>query len=159
MIQNQDVLNVVDGLCDKLQETEFEDYDSDKELLAGVGDLVKEFISTELGEWASVWVNGQDKGKIRSVWAYGADFWPDMTVEVRELPTIAISVRVAKRGEDLAKALTSAVGNSMIHSVQYSYSIALILDRTDSDPRQHWFDSEIEERLWTDHRISLVVRQ
>lgn len=159
MIQNQDVLNVVDGLCDKLQETEFEDYDSGKELLAGIAEVVKEFISTELGEWASVWVNGKDKGKIRSVWAYGADFWPDMTVEVRELPTIAISVRVAKRGEDLAEALASAVGNSMIHSVQYSYSIALVLDRTDSDPRQHWFDSEIEERLWTDHRISLVVRQ
>ncbi len=156
-MENQDVFKIIDGLSNKLLDTQFEDYNEEEDLVAEVGELVKEFINTGLGEWASVWVNGKDKGKIRSVWAYGADFWPDITVEVRELPTIAIAVRVARRGEDLAEALVSAVGSSMIHSVQYSYSIALVLDRTDSDPRQHWFDGEIEERLWVNHRISLVV--
>jgi len=159
MMQNQDVLKIIDGLCSKLQEVEFEDYDEEKDLIADVGEMVKEFIGTELGEFGAVWVRGKDKGKIISVWAYGADFWPDIAVEVRGLSTVAIMVRLAKRGDDLAEVLAHAVGSSLIHSVQYSYVIPFVLDRTDSDSRQHWFDSEIEERLWGDHRISLVVRQ
>jgi hypothetical protein len=159
MMQNQDVLKIIDGLCSKLQEVELEDYDEEKDLIADVGEMVREFIGTELGEFGAVWIRGKDKGKIISVWAYGADFWPDIAVEVRGLSTVAIMVRLAKRGDDLAEVLAHAVGSSVIHSVQYSYTIPFVLDRTDSDPRQHWFDSEIEERLWGDHRISLVVRQ
>jgi len=159
MMQNQDVLKIIDGLSNKLLDTELGDYHDEEELVAEVGELVKEFIGTELGEFGAVWVRGKDKGKIISVWAYGADFWPDIAVEVRGIPTVAIMVRLAKRDDDLTEALASAVGRSMIHSVQYSYAIPFVLDRTDSDSQQHWFDGEIEERLWADHRISLVVRQ
>ena len=150
---------MVDGLCNKLQEAELEDYGEEKDLIADVSEVVKDFISAELGEFGAVWVRGKDKGKIISVWAYGADFWPDIAVEVRGIPTVAITVRQAKRDDDLAVLVANAIGSSVVHSVQYSYAIPFVLDRTDSDPRQHWFDSEIEERLWADHRISLVVRQ
>ena len=159
MMQNQDVLKIIDGLSNKLLDTELGDYEGEEDLVAEVGELVKDLINVELGEFGAVWVRGEDKGKIVSVWAYGADFWPDIAVEVRGLPTVAITVRLAKRDDDLAEVLSSAVGSSVVHSVQYSYAIPFVLDRTDSDPRQHWFDSEIEERLWGDHRISLVVRQ
>jgi len=158
-MQNQDVLKMVDGLCNKLQEAELEDYGEEKDLIADVSEVVKDFISAELGEFGAVWVRGKDKGKIISVWAYGADFWPDIAVEVRGIPTVAITVRQANRDDGLAVVLAHAIGSSVVHSVQYSYAIPFVLDRTDSDPRQHWFDSEIEERLWADHRISLVVRQ
>src|SRR5512137_2512593 len=155
MMQNQDVLKIIDGLTNKLQEAEFGDYREEEDLVAEVGELVKEFISIELGEFGAVWLQGKDKGKIISVWAYGTDFWPDIAVEVRGIPTVAITVRLAKRDDDLTEAVASAVGRSMIHSVQYSYAIPFVLDRTDSDSQQHWFDGEIEERLWADHRISL----
>jgi len=150
---------MVDGLCNKLQEAELEDYGEEKDLIADVSEVVKDFISAELGEFGAVWVRGKDKGKIISVWAYGADFWPDIAVEVRGIHTVAITVRQANRDDGLAVVLAHAIGSSVVHSVQYSYAIPFVLDRTDSDPRQHWFDSEIEERLWADHRISLVVRQ
>ena len=158
MMQNQDVLKVIDGLTTKLQETEFGDYREEEDLVAEVGELVKDFIGVELGEFGAVWIRGKDKGKIISVWAYGTEFWPDIAVEVRGLPTVALTVMLANRDDDLSDIVASAVGNAMIHSVQYSYAIPFVLDRTDSDPRQHWFDSEIEERLWADHRISVVVR-
>jgi len=77
-MQNQDVLKMVDGLCNKLQEAELEDYGEEKDLIADVSEVVKDFISAELGEFGAVWVRGKDKGKIISVWAYGADFWPDI---------------------------------------------------------------------------------
>jgi len=159
MMQNQDVLKIIDGLTNKLQDTELGDYHEEEDLVAEVGELVKDFIGTELGEFGAVWIRGKDKGKIISVWAYGAEFWPDIAVEVRGIPTVAITVRQARRDDDLAVVLAHAIGSSVMHSVQYSYAIPFVLDRTDSDPRQHWFDSEIEERLWGDHRISLVVRQ
>ena len=158
-MRNQDVLRIIEGLCNKLQEVEFGDYGEEKELIEDVAEVVKEFIGVELGELGSVWIRGKDKGKIMSVWAYGADFWPDIAVEVRGLPTVAITVRQANRGDDLSVVLAHAIGSSMIHSAQYSYAIPFVLDRTDSDPGQHWFDGEIDEQLWADHRINLVVKQ
>ncbi len=159
MIQHFDAAQIIDSLCEKLQDTEFEDYDAEDELLQDVGDIVTEYINTELGELASVWVGGRDKGKLKSVWAYGADFWPHITIEVRDLPTVAIEVKLAKRDDGLGEAVTSALGKALIYSVQYSYVIVFVLDRAESDPRRHWFDSEIEDRLWENHRISLVIRQ
>lgn len=159
MLQHFDASQIIDGLCEKLQDTEFEDYNAEDELLLDIGDIVTEYINTELGELASVWVNARNRGKIKSVWAYGTDFWPDITIEVRELPTIAIEVKLAKRDKGLAESIVSAIGKALIYSVQYSHVIAFVLDRTESDLRQHWFDSEIEDRLWENHRISLVIRQ
>ena len=159
MIQNQDVLKIIDGLTNKLQETEFGDFREEEDLVAEVSELVKEFIGVELGDFGAVSVLGNNKGKIASAWAYGTEFWPDIAVEVRGIPTVALTVMMAGRDDDLADIVSSAVGNSVIHSFQYSYAIPFVLDRTDSDPRQHWLDGEIEERLWGDHRVSLVVRQ
>ncbi len=158
-MQNQDVLKIIDALTNKLLEPEMGDYAREEDLLADVADMVRDFISAQLGEFGAVWVRGQDKGKIVSVWAWGTQFWPDIAVEVRGLPTVAITVRLAKRDDDLAEVLAQAVGSALVHSVQYSYAIPFVLDRADSDPRQHWCDSEIGDRLWDDHRISLVVRQ
>src|SRR5512137_3038320 len=110
MMQNQDVLKIIDGLTNKLQEAEFGDYREEEDLVAEVGELVKDFIGVELGEFGAVWVQGQDKGKIISVWAYGTDFWPDIAVEVRGIPTVAITVRQAKRDDDLAVVLAHAIG-------------------------------------------------
>ena len=159
MLQHFDATQIIDGLCEKLENAEFEDYDAKSELLPEVGDIVAEYINTELGELASVWVEGRDKGKIKSVWAFGTDLWPDITVEVRELPTVAIEVKLAKRDNGLADPVTSAIGKALIYSAQYSYVIAFVLDRTKSDVYKHWFDSEIEARLWENHRIRLIIRQ
>ena len=159
MLQHLDAARIIDGLCERLQDTELEDYNAQDELLLDVGDIVTEYINNELGELASVWVKGRDKGKSKSIWAYGTDFWPDITIEVRQLPTIAIEVELAKRDNGLAELVASAIGRTLIYSVQYSHVIAFVLDRTESDLGKHWFDSEIEDRLWENHRISLVIRQ
>ncbi len=156
-MQNRDALKIIDALSSRLLESEMGEYAEEEALLADVGEIVKDFIQTELGELAAVWVRGQDKGKIVSVWACGTDFWPDIAVEVRGLPSVAITVRLAGKDDSLADVLAHAVGSAMVHSVQYSYAIPFILDQTGSDRRQHWFDSEIQERLWDGHRVSLVV--
>lgn len=159
MLQHLDAAQVIEGLCEMLQNTEFEDYNSQDELLQDIGDIVAEYVHSELEELASVCIKGKDKGKSKSVWAYGTDFWPDIAVEVRGLPTIAIEVRLAKRENGLAESVASAIGKTLVYSVQYSHAIALILDRTESDRGRHWFDSEIEDQLWDNHRISLVIMQ
>ncbi len=162
MLQHFDATRTIDGLCERLQNAEFGDYDTEGELLVEIGEIVTEYINAELGglgELASVWVEGRDKGKIKSVWAYGTDFWPDITIEVRESPTVAIEVKLAKSGNSLTNIVTTAIGQALIYSVQYSYVIAFVLDRAKSDPYKHWFDSELEARLWDSHRIRLLVRQ
>jgi len=159
MLQHLDAAQIIDRLCEKLQDIELEEYDSEDELLVDIGDMIMDDINAELGGIASVWVRDGGRGKTKSVWAYGTDFWPDITIEVRELPTIAIEVKLAKRDNDLAESVASAIGKALIYSVQYSHVIAFVLDRTESDLRQHWFDSEIEDQLWENHRINLVIRQ
>ena len=159
MVNSFDATEVVDGLCEKLQQAQFEDYDDEDQLLQDVGELVTEYIEGQLGDFAHVWVEGRDRGRIKPVWAYGDDFSPDIAVEVGDLPAVAIDVRLGTRADGVADPIGAAVGRALIFSVQYSYVIVFVLDRSNSDARKHWFDGEIETRLWEDHRISLIVRQ
>jgi len=159
MLQHLDATQIVEGLCEMLQDTEFGDYNAEDALLLDIGNIVADYIGSALGEFASVSIKGKDKGKSKSVWAYGTDFWPDISVEVRELPAIAIEVKLAKRDSILADSVASAIGKTVVYSAQYSHSIAFVLDRTESDLGKHWFDSDIEDRLWDNHRVSLVVGQ
>ena len=158
MVQSFDAAGMVEGLCEKLDDTDFADCSDDDELLADIGDLITEHVDAELGELASVWVKGRDRGKVKPVWAYGADFGPDIAIEVADLPTIAIEVALADRENGTGQAVAEAIGRALVYSVQYSYAIVFVLDRASSDLHKHWFDSEIEARLWDNHRISLIVR-
>lgn len=158
MLDSFEATEIIDGLCDKLADTQFEDYDDENALLAGVGDLVTEYFDSQLGEFASVWVEGRDRGKIKPVWAYGEDFRPDIAIEVGGLPTVAMEIRLANREEGVAAPVADAVGRALIYSMQYSYGIVFVLDQSDSDVRKHWLDSEVGTRLWDNHRIRLIVR-
>ena len=159
MLNKVEATEVIDGLCERLQETEFEGYEDETELLLDVGALITQYVSALFGDLASVWVEGRDRGKIKSVWAYGTDFSPDIAIEMGELPVVAMEVRLAKRDNDAAELVAAAIGQALVCSVQYPYVIIFILDRSESKLHKHWFDSEIETRLWEDHRISLIVSQ
>ena len=158
MLESFEATETIDGLCEKLADTQFEDYDDENALLAEVGELVTEYFDSQLGGFASVSVEGKDRGKIKPVWAYGEDFRPDIAIEVGGLPTVAMEIRLANREEGVAAPVADAVGRALIYSMQYSYSIVFVLDRSDSDVRKHWLDSEVGTRLWENHRIRLIVR-
>jgi len=158
MLESFEATEIIDGLCEKLADTQFEDYDDENALLAEVGELVTEYFDSQLGGFASVSVEGKDRGKIKPVWAYGEDFRPDIAIEVGGLPTVAMEIRLANREEGVAAPVADAVGRALIYSMQYSYSIVFVLDRSDSDVRKHWLDSEVGTRLWENHRIRLIVR-
>ncbi|MBM4463029.1 MAG: hypothetical protein FJ012_06780 [Chloroflexi bacterium] len=158
MLESFEATETIDGLCEKLADTQFEDYDDENDLLAEVGDLVTEYFDSQLGGFASVSVEGKDRGKIKPVWAYGADLYPDIAVEVGGLPTVAIEIRLANREDGIATPVVDAIGRTVIYSLQYSYGIVFVLDRSDSDVRKHWLDSELGTRLWDNHRIRLIVR-
>jgi hypothetical protein len=159
MLQSFEASETIDRLCQRLAETELGAYEDESELLLDVGEIVTEQISGELGELASVWVSGRDRTKIKPVWAFGADFSPSITVEVGDLPTVAIEVRLASREDGTADPVGVAVGRALVYSLQYSYAVAFVLDRSGSHLHKHWLDSEIESRLWDNHRISVIVRQ
>ena len=160
MMDYVDANQITEELCEKLYDTEFESYDEEGDLLLDVGNIVTEHINSNLGDFACVWVEGRDRGKIKPVWACGTDFCPAIAIEVRELPTAAIEVKLARREDSLADSIRQAIGQALIYSTQYSYVIAFVLDRTNSsDLRKHWSDSEIEDLLWDNHRIRLIVRQ
>ncbi|MFC1925695.1 hypothetical protein ACFLW2_03245 [Chloroflexota bacterium] len=159
MVQRFDVNQFIDSLCERLEDTAFEDYDKESDLLQDVGDVITEYVKATLEEMAHVSVRGQDKGKNNAIWAFGTDFCPAISVGLRGVPTVALEVKLAKRDGNLADAVTAAIGQALLYSVQYSYVIVFILDRTKSDLYKHWFDSEIEARLWDNHEIRLMISQ
>lgn len=158
MLNIVEATEVVEGLCEKLADMEFEGCDDENELVANVGDMVTGLMANALGELASVWVDGRDRGKIKPVWAYGTEYFPDIAIEVGEMPAVAIEIRLATREDGVASPVVEAVGRALMYSMQYSYVIVFILDRSESDLSKNWFNSEIESRLWDNHRINLVVR-
>lgn len=159
MLKQSDVNQFIDGLCERLEDIEFEDYDEKAELLLDVGDVAHEYANAMLGEMASVWVEGRDKGKSKAIWAFGTDFCPDIAVDVREIPTVAFEVQLVKRDGSLADSVGAAIGQALLYSIQYPYVVVVVLDRTKSDLYKHWFDSEIEARLWDNHGVRLIIRQ
>ena len=159
MIQRFDINQFIDALCETLENTAFEDYDKEAELLQDTGDVITEYVKATLEEMARVWVRGQDKGKSNSIWAFGTDFCPAISVDLKEVPSIALEVKLAKRDDNLANLVGSAIGQALLYSVQYSHVIVFILDRSNSDLYKHWFDSEIEARLWDNHGIRLIFSQ
>jgi len=159
MLNNVELTQVVDAICERLQETEFEGYDREDELVSDVAGLVSELVDRALGEFGSVWVIGRDTGKVSPVLAYGADFSPEMVIGVGGFPVVAVEVKLARRDGGMVDPVAAAVGRALVHSVQYPYVIAFVLDRAKSELGKHLFDSEIETRLWDNHRISLIVRQ
>lgn len=159
MIQRFDINQFIDDLCERLENIEFEDYDKESELVRDIGDVIAEYTSATLEEMARVSVRGQDKGKINSIWAFGTDFCPAVSVDLKEVPTVALEVKLAKRDDNLANSVGSAIGQALLYSVQYSHVIVFILDRSNSDLYKHWFDSEIETRLWDNYGIRLIFCQ
>lgn len=157
MIQRFDIIQFIDALCETMENTAFEDYDKESALLQDIGDVITEFVKATLEEMAHVTVRGQEKGKSNSIWAFGTDFCPAISVNLKEVPTIAIEVKLAKRDDNLASIVGSAIGQALLYSVQYSHVIVFILDRSNSDLYKHWFDSEIEARLWDNHGIRLIL--
>ena len=159
MLQRFDISQFIDDLCERLENIEFGDYDKESELLKDVGNVITEYINTTLEEMAQVWVRGQNKGKNNSIWAFGTDFYPAISIDLREVPTIALEIKMAKRDDNLADSIGTAIGQALMYSAQYSHVIVLVLDRTNSDLYKHWFDSEIEAQLWDNHAIRLIISQ
>lgn len=159
MIQRFDINQFIDALCERLENTAFEDYDKETELLQDASDVITEYVKDTLEEMASVRVRGQDKGKNNSIWAFGTDFSPAISVDLKEVPTVAFEVKLARREDNLAALVGSAIGQALLYSVQYSHIIIYILDRSNSDLYKHWFDTEIEARLWDNHGIRLIFSQ
>jgi len=158
MLTRVEITQFMDAIGERLHETEFEDYSSEDELVLDVADIVSQLVAAGFGDFGSVWVSSRDTAKVSRVLAYGADFAPSIVIGVGGFPTVAVVVMLAGRNDDVAETVTAAIGEAIIHSVQYPYVIGFVLDRSKSELGKHLFDSEIEDRLWDNHRISLVVR-
>lgn len=159
MLNIIDSSELIDGLCENLRNSEFEESEDEGDLKLQVADLVSAYIEPALGEFASIGVEGRDRGKVRPVWAFGAEVFPDISVDVRSMPAVAVQVCMVEEGFPLTDALSAAIGRAVLCSAHYPYGIIFILDDGRSDLKKHWSDGELDARLWDNHRVSLIIRQ
>ncbi len=134
-------------------------YRSERALRAEVVKLVKNFVRTKLGPLNLPYdIQEEVETKTEPICIFDTDFWPDLVIEVSELPTVAIGVSLIRPGESAAPKMGSAIGKAMIYSRQYPSVIAFILDQRQSEEQKHWLDREFKAELWAKHKVKLIIR-
>ena len=156
------ITEFVDGLASELMASSFKPhYESGESLRHDVDQVVRKFISSKLGPSGisyNLWEQGVAPDKIEPVFVFGADFRPDMVIEVGEFPTVAIELRFIKEGERSALEISSAIGQAMIYSRLYPSVVAFVLDRGEREEYKHWLDHEFKMELWAKHKIKLIIQ-
>ncbi len=112
-----------------------------------------------LGVPFKVWQQGASPGGLEPVLAFGRDFWPDVAVEVSEIPTIAVAVKLIAPRDDGRGALSFLLGETIIYTRVYPAVLAFALDRGSPDESKHWWDPDLRAELWERYHIRLIIRR
>lgn len=92
------------------------------------------------------------------VMAFGRDFRPHIAIEVAEIPTAALVVKLIKKEGESPAALGAALGQALIVGRLYPAILAFVLDRGQAKAEKHWWDRELRMELWSRYKIKLVIR-
>jgi len=133
-------------------------YRSEAQMKADVVRVVQKFTKGRLGPLGLPYeIQERTKG-LQPVPIFGADFCPDMAIEVTEFPSVAFVLKLVKGGEKLELKISSAIGQALIFSRYYSAVIAFILSLEGGETHKHWTDWELKADLWRKHKVRLVIR-
>ena len=148
----------VEQMSNTLMNTPFERrYRSERPFRADVLKVVRGFVSSRLDP-LDIAYEIRDAKKTGPVSVFGADFWPDLSVDVSAMPTVAIGLGLIRPGESPTEKISSAVGRAIIYARQYPSVVSLILDLGEAGEHELWIDREFTFELWSRLRIKLIVR-
>lgn len=137
-------------------------YRSKEGLKGTIASIVKEFLETKLRPLDlryEVWQRRvEEEGGIEPLYVFGADFAPDLVIDIEDEPTLAIVLTLVKRDIDLPVKLGCAIGQALLYCHQYPAIITLVLHLGKGQEYKHWKDREIQQDLWSTHKIRLVFR-
>jgi hypothetical protein len=130
--------------------------EDEAQLRAAVAQVVRGFTEESLAP-LNLHYHICDKEGLQPVLIFGADFYPDMVIEVGSFPAVAFILKLI--GEELELKISSAIGQALLYSQHYTAVIALILGPEVGEPHKHWLDWEFKADLWRRHKIKLIIRE
>jgi hypothetical protein len=83
---------------------------------------------------------------------------PDICIRTKDKPCfVAVEVKLGheerKRGP-----IKSGIGQAVIYSSQYDYTVLFCLLRVKFEAGKHEYDERIKSALWDKHKIKVIIR-
>ena len=99
---------------------------------------------------------GSEAGKLRSAHFLGYPFYPDIMVDWRSMPVLAIEVKLLREGSR-QNAIATALGQSQIYRKRYHRTAMMLIDSKPSSTSED--RGEAVEWMASSLGTSLVIRQ
>ncbi len=156
MLSKDEELKFVEELCQKL-ETEPLGYVHDEASLeACLYNVINDWKNlTSYKDKVQVW---NDRFMIERVSAFNWLSVPDICIRTIESPTfVAVEVKLGHEERKRAP-IRSGIGQAIIYSSRYDYTILFCLLKVGFVPEKHEYDKRIRSELWDKHKIKVIIR-
>lgn len=104
--------------------------------------------------WDTVAENGEG---MQPVTLFGAEFIPDLVIQVGGQPTVALRVELVGRSTDATVKLSEALGHALVYSLVYPAVILVLYQKGRRLDHGHLFDREIRLDLWRRHKVLVML--
>lgn len=155
MLSKDEESKFVDDLCQKLKTLESEalkNVDRERSLTDYLYNVINDWKNTTLyKDNVQVW------NKAEKFNAFNRQWGPDISIQTKEKPSfIAVELKLGKKDRK-GWALKSGIGQAIIYSNIYDYTIFFCLLKVGCVPEKHEYDARIESALWDKHKIKIII--
>lgn len=159
------VKEFVQELAKELDRAKFRRRYSSKELLKrDVVQVLEQFLDDVLVEKSGLsyqlWQGLAEPGSpgIEPDLVFGADFAPDIQVDVSGQPTVAISINLIANSVNASNKMGFAIGEGLILSRLYPAVLVFVYRLRPKAYLRHHLDGELILDLWNFYKIKLLVK-
>ncbi|MFQ5933630.1 MAG: hypothetical protein ACE5KI_03195 [Dehalococcoidia bacterium] len=125
--------------------------------------MIKLYLRAKLGEQElpyDLWRRDlRRKSGINPLTLFATDFAPDFSIDVTEVPTLAILTTLANDERAVPARIGSAIGQGIVLSHRYPAVISFVLYTAGEREHQRWVERELQMNLWSRHKVKLVLRE
>jgi hypothetical protein len=156
MLGKNEELQFVEELCQKLESEALGNVNNEAELTACLYSVINDWKNTtSYKDMVQVW---NDRFMMERFSAFNRLWWPDISIQTKEKPSfIAVELELGHKGNKGA-ALKSGIGQAIIYSNIYDYTILFCLLKVGCVPEKHEHDERIKSGLWDKHKIKVIIR-
>ena len=156
MLSEDEELKFVDDLCQKLESEALGNVNNEAELKACLHNVINDWKNTtSYKDMVQVW---NDRFMMERFSAFNRLWWPDISIQTTEKPSfIAVELKLGKK-DGKGTALKSGIGQAIIYSNIYDYTILFCLLKVGYVPEKHEHDARIKPALWASHKIKVIIR-
>jgi hypothetical protein len=156
MLSEDEEPKFVGDLCQKLKSQALGNVDDEPSLEDCLYNVINDWKNTtSYKDKVQVW---NDKSMAEKVNAFNRLSGPDISIQtIEKRRFIAVELKLGKK-ESKGWALKSGIGQAIIYSSIYDYTILFCLLKVGFVPEKHEYDERTKSGLWDRHKIKVIIR-